>query len=156
MPKAAFVIGVPNPADSEVSIYIRKRIKDEFHGGQNKWPLQCTEGAAFFLLYNHGVVIDWPIKFGRHGGVWDDIFKTFFMYNVEAEPTPGGTIHISSGLGSVTANQIGHVAYIQKVNKAGDVYVKEFNWPNKGKYNERWITRDRWTNHYKARFVRYT
>jgi hypothetical protein len=153
--KPAFIIGAPNKSDSAASLYIRKRIRDQFNGGANNWPLQCTEGAAFFLLYNHGITIEWPVKYGRHGGLWPAIFEHFKMFCELPEPHAGGTVHFTSGLGSKAVNEIGHVAYVQKVNKAGDIFIKEFNWPNSGKYNERWVTRDQWQNKYKARFIRY-
>lgn len=150
-----FTIGEPLPHTHANALYIRKRIKDEFKGGLNKWYVQCTEGAAFVLFYNHGIVIDWKVHHGRHGGLWADIFKKHGQYHIEQEPTAGGTVHLTSGLGTAEVNRIGHVAYIQRVKANGDIFVKEFNWKNKGRYNERWISAADLKKKYKAQFVRY-
>ncbi len=58
------------------TIKIREIIKDEFGGGKNNWDLQCTEYVQY-KLQQIGITIQWPIKSGRDGGRWADIFEKY-------------------------------------------------------------------------------
>lgn len=156
MNKPNFVIGEENMANSPNTLAVRETIGDMFNGGKNGWELQCTEGAAYFVLTVLGVKIDWKIQSGRNGGKWDDIFEQFGQYQVLDNPEPNCSMHIGAGLGGDKTNEIGHTAFVTEVFPDKSIKVKEVNWPRHGIYNERVIPFEKWKNQYKARFVRYT
>jgi len=146
-----FKIGIPNLWNSNNTVKLRALIKDEFKGGKNKWDLQCTEYVHYRIKQN-GVNIKWPIKYGRHGGKWADIFTKYKLYKVADAPTVGDAMSFRESLKGA-AYITGHVAYVEKVFPDGSIYISEANWPGKGKYNERKLAKIVWCNKYKAKFI---
>jgi len=152
--KIKFIIGVPNFWNSDNTLKLRAIIKDEFKGGRNKWDLQCTEYAHYKIKQN-GIDIKWPVRYGRHGGKWADIFIKYKLYKVTDVPTAGCAMSFRESLKGA-AYETGHVAYVEKVWPDGSIYLSEANWPGKGKYNERKLTKAVWCNKYKARFISFS
>jgi hypothetical protein len=145
--KIDFVIGEPNRVESERVKTLRKIINDEFRGGVNKWDLQCTEYAEYMVLLNGGK-IEWPVKYGRHGGKWAEIFKNT-KYKVSESPAPGAAISFTKLKGC------GHVAFVEKVNPDGMIKISEANWPKDGIYRERDLNKKQ-QERYGAMFIKFS
>ena len=150
-----FMIGAANPANGENTIKVRILIKDEFSGGRDGFCLQCTEYVAY-KLQCFGIRIKWPVKSGRDGGRWAEIFKTYDTYPVMEEPKAGSAVVFTSGFKTAEANALGHVAFVEKVYKNGVIRISEANWPTPGKYNERILSSAEWRDKYKGKFIIFT
>lgn len=153
---ASFIKGQSNLFNSLTTIAVRKVINDEFGGGVNKWDLQCTEYAMFCVKTKCNVDIKWPVKSGRDGGRWADIFEQHGGYAVLSEPK----INCVACLTEVrkkdgTLTKEGHIVFVEEVSPDGLIKVSEANWPGSGIYNERSISKEDWQNKYKARFVSF-
>ena len=151
-----FIKGQPNLFNSQATIAIRKIINDEFGGGVNKWDLQCTEYAMFCVKTKCNVDIQWPVKSGRDGGKWADIFEQHKKYKVLSEPKANCVACLTEvRRKDGTLTQEGHIAFVEEVLTDGLIKVSEANWPGNGIYNERTISKTDWQNKYKARFVEF-
>jgi len=145
-----FEIGIPNPLNSQNTIKIREIIKDEFSGGKNKWNLQCTEYVQY-KIQRIGIIIEWPVKSGRHGGKWPDIFEKYGLYKILNRPKSGCAVSFKERHG-----RYGHIAFVEEVLDNECIKISEANYPGSGKYNERIIPRLKWRNHYKCRFIDFS
>ena len=142
-----FVIGVPNDSKNQNTILVRQIINDEFGGEKNNWDLQCVE-YVHYKIKNLGCNIEWPVKSGRDGGKWADIFSTQNKYSVSNDPIVGCAMSFTALPG------YGHVAFIEGVLPDGSVKISEANWPGNGKYNERIINRVI-QQKYGAKFIKF-
>lgn len=147
--------GVPNLADDPNVIRLREIINDEFGGGKNRWELQCTEYAQY-RIQQLGINIRWPVKSGRHGGKWADIFERHGLYKVLDYPKGGCTMSFTAGFKSPEMMGTGHVAFVEKVSADGSARIAEANWPPPGKYNERIVPLQEWREKWKARFIDFS
>ncbi|MFH2004293.1 MAG: CHAP domain-containing protein [Bacteroidota bacterium] len=153
---ALFIKGQSNLFDSPTTIAIRKIINDEFGGGINKWDLQCTEYAMFCVKTKCNVDIQWPVKSGRDGGKWADIFEQHKQYTVLSEPKTNCVVCLTEvRRKDGTLTKEGHIAFVEEALPDGSIKISEANWPGSGIYNERPISKAEWQNKYKARFVSF-
>jgi len=150
-----FKVGAVNPAGGENTMKVRLLIKDEFGGGREGLPLQSTEYVAY-RLQCFGVKIRWPVRTGRNAGRWAEIFKTYNTYPVLEEPKAGSALVFTSGFKTPEVDALGHVAFVEKVYKDGNVRISEANWPPPGKYNERTLAPSEWRDKYKGKFIIFT
>lgn len=127
-------IGIPNDSKSQNTILIRKIINDEFGGEKNNWDLQCVEYVQY-KIKNLGCNIDWPVKSGRNGGKWAEIFAAQGKYSVTDEP------FTSCAMSFTRLPGYGHISFIEDVLLDGSVKISEANWPGNGKYNERTVNK---------------
>ena len=152
----SFVKGQQNLFDNPTTIAVRKIINDEFGGGAKRWDLQCTEYAMFCVKTKCNIDIQWPIKSGRDGGKWANIFEQYKKYTVLSEPKANCVacfteVHRKDG----TLTKEGHIAFVEEVFPDGSIRISEANWPSNGIYSERRISKADWQNKYKARFVSF-
>lgn len=77
-----FVVGQKNLADGANTIEARKIINDEFSGGARGWDLQCTEYVQYRVKEILDIMIQWPVKGGRNGGKWAEIFRNHVLYKI--------------------------------------------------------------------------
>jgi len=125
---------------------LRKYINDEFGGGRKYWDLQCTE-YTYYRIKLVGHAIKWPVKSGRDGGKWAGIFQKT-KYQVSVKPAKGAAMSFTN------IQPYGHVAYVEKVNPDGSVFISEANWPKKGIYCERTIS-PKQQKQYGAKFIMF-
>lgn len=151
-----FKIGVANNADDSNTKKVRSFIQDALTGGQNGWPLQCTEFAQYKVLQQVGVVIQWPNDRPRHGGKWADIFARNGIYKVLDCPKAGCTMSFTKGFKNLEAKETGHVAFVEQVFDDGSIKISEANWPPPGKYFERTLTVAEWRDGWGGRFVDFS
>lgn len=156
------IVGQSNSVSTNNTRKIREVIKDVLNGAKNGYDLQCTEYVSYRLKTKLDIDINWPVQSGRNGGVWWKIFQDAKLYKVLSEPKANCAMCFTSGISSDSAtNAIGHVAFVEEVFADGSVKISEANWPPKGQkpqgqYNERIISKDKWLNQYKAKFVDFT
>ena len=152
----SFRLGIPNLVNDAMTQVVRKEIGDEYGGGKNGWELQCTEYVTYRVKTKLGVVIKWPVKSGRNGGKWGDIFQKHGTYKVLTEPKQNCVMSFTTGISSnPQTNEIGHVAFIEEVLPGGIIRISEANWPRNGIYNERSLPKGEWQTKYRARFVEF-
>jgi surface antigen len=140
-------IGVPNLAQNQNTIIIRKIIGDEFGGGRCNYDLQCTEYVQY-RIKGLGCNIEWPVKQGRDGGKWADIFSKQGKYQVFNAPEKFCAISFTKLSG------FGHIAFVEDVLEGGSIKISEANWPREGKYNER-ILNETMQEQYGAKYIKF-
>lgn len=140
-------IGIPNDLKSQNTISIRNIINDEFGGGKNGWDLQCVEYVQYKIQIL-GCNINWPVKSGRDGGKWAEIFSAQGKYAVTE--TPG----MSCAMSFTNMPGYGHVAFVEDIFPDSSIKISEANWPGKGKYNERIINKVM-QQKYGAKFIKF-
>jgi surface antigen len=143
-----------NLTGSENTLKVRKIIRDEFGGGVNKYPLQCTEYVQYKIQQILGVTIQWPSDRPRHGGKWANIFEKNGLYKILDKPKAGCAMSFTAGLG--TANEYGHIAFVEAVYDDESIDISEANWPPPGKYYERKLSKTEWQDKYKGKFIDFT
>jgi surface antigen len=144
--KINFVKGRPHNYNSAKTIKLRKYINDEFGQGRARNYLQCTEYSCYRIKLA-GHTIEWPVKTGRHGGRWAAIFQET-KYNVSDKPMEGAAMSFTN------IQPYGHVAYVEKVDPDGSIFISEANWPKDGIYNERTISL-KLQQQYGAKFIKF-
>ncbi len=132
------------------TIKIREIIKDEFGGGKNNWDLQCTEYVQY-KLQQIGITIQWPIKSGRDGGRWADIFEKYKIYKVSDVPKLGCAVSFKERHGAY-----GHIAFVEEILENEAIKISEANFPDSGKYSERTLPKPQWQDKYKGRFIDFS
>lgn len=149
-----FEIGIPNPFNSQNAIKIREIIKDEFGGGKKKWNLQCTEYVQY-KIQQIGIIIQWPVKFGRDGGKWADIFEKHGPYKILDTPKSGCAVSFKEKHGLY-----GHIAFVEEVLDNETIKISEANFiigkNPAGEYSERTLPKSRWQDRYKCRFIDFS
>lgn len=149
-----FIRGEPYSANSPIVQKLRELIGDEFGLGRSGDYLNCTEYVQFRVKEKLGVHINWPSDRPRNGGKWASIFDRNNLYKTFDSPKINCAISFTAGISSNPAtNDIGHVAFVEKVNEDFSVEISEANWPNQGKYNERRLEPWQWQGKYKCRFI---
>lgn len=133
---------------------LRELIGDEFGLGKSGDCLNCTEYVQFRVKQKLSIDIKWPPDRPRNGGKWASIFEKNNLYKISDSPKVNCAVSFTTGISSNPAiNEIGHVAFIEKVNDDGSIEISEANWPNQGKYNERRLEKWQWQDKYKCRFI---
>ena len=151
-----FKKGIPHLVNDEITKVIREIIDDEFNLGKAGYNLNCTEYVQYCVKEKLGIDIDWPVKSGRNGGKWASIFKKYNKYKILGQPKTNCAICFTDGISSDSKiNEVGHVAFVEKVCPNGTVSISEANWPRNGIYNERSIPKEKWKNQYKAQFIEF-
>lgn len=136
----------PHKYNSEKTKKLRQIINDEFGGELKKWDLQCTE-YTHYRIKLEGHTIKWPKERPQHGGRWAKIFEKT-NYKVSDKPIKGTAMSFTGII------KYGDVAYVEKVNKDGSVFISEANWPKDGIYCERTISLER-QKQYGAKFIKF-
>ena len=139
--------GVANNSKNQNTVSIRNIINDEFGGGKNGYDLQCVEYVQYKIKIL-GCDIDWPVKSGRNGGKWAEIFIIQGKYKVSDEPD------ISCAMSFTGLPGYGHVAFVENVMSDGSAKISEANWPGEGKYNERTVNKAM-QQKYGAKFIKF-
>lgn len=151
-----FKIGVPSLAGDAITLHVRTEIGDEYRGGRSRWELQCTEYVTYRVKTKLGVTIQWPVKSGRNGGKWAEMFETHKKYKILSEPKVNCAMSFTDGISAdPKVNAIGHVAFVEEVNHDGSIKISEANWPRNGMYNERVLSKEKWKDQYKGRFIEF-
>lgn len=152
---SVFKKDIPNLAGDATTALVRRDIGDEYGCGKEGAALQCTEYVTYRILTKLGIKIKWPVKSGRNGGKWAEILKG--KYNVLQEPKINCAMSFTTGISPDSKiNEIGHVAFVEDVYPDGSIKISEANWPRNGIYNERVLSKEKWQNQYKARFVEFS
>lgn len=146
-----FKKGISNLFNDPKVIKIREIIKDEFGGGKNNWDLQCTEYVQY-KIQQMGIIIKWPVKHNRNGGMWATIFEKHGPYKVLDTPRQSCAICFPPN----ERNPFGHIAFVEKVNNDESIYISEANWPKDGIYNERPLKKAQWKDFFKTRFIDFS
>lgn len=153
-----FIKGEVNLGNSATTLAVRKIINNEFRGNTH---LNCTEYVQYRSKTKLNINIQWPIKSGRDGGKWADIFQQYRLYKVLTEPQTNCAMCFTTGISAnPITNATGHVAFVEEVLSDGSVRISEANWPPpgqtaKGQYSERTIPKGKWQDQYKAKFISF-
>ncbi len=131
-----FVIGVQNDANDPVTERVRAMIEDEFSYGEGDMPLQAEEYVLYKLVRN-GIRPLWPATRPRTPGTWARILGGTTGVTISVEPSPRSVIEWDHG-------ESRHIAFVEAVYPDGTIQISEANWPDRGIYNERVLTRDEW------------
>jgi hypothetical protein len=150
-----FRIGVTNNARDPNTLKVRKIINYEFGLNFEEDELQCTEYVQYRTL-QAGINITWPVRAGRNGGNWANLFEKHGTYKVLNEPKAGCAMSFTAGFKTPAMNTTGHIAFVEQVLEGGSVKISEANWPPPGKYNERTVPVSEWRDKYKCRFVDFS
>lgn len=151
-PPIIFDIGRKNLATSENTKRVREFINHAFgHTEASGVSLQCVEYVHYKVKKEIDVDIVWPSDRPRHGGRWVHIFKKNNMYKILDEPI------FNSAMSFTNPNfnkPYGHVAYVDEVFPDGSIMISEANWPHKGIYNERPLSKQQWSQEkWGAKFI---
>lgn len=150
-----FEVGFTNLDKDENTKRLRKFIDKEF------WPiegsgvdLQCVEYVHYMVKLKTSIVIIWPADRPRDGGKWADIFKKYRLYQVSKEPT----IYSAMSFTNPEFNKPwGHVAFVEDVSNDGTIRISEANFPSKGRYNTRLLSKEEWQQQkWMAEFIDFT
>ncbi len=153
-PAFEFIKGQPLFADNLIVKKLREIIGDEFKLGNSGDCLNCTEYVHFRVKQKLGIDIRWPSDRPRNGGKWAEIFKRNNLYNIFDAPKVNCAVSLTTGISAnPEINEIGHVAFVEKVNEDNSIEISEANWPNQGKYNERRLEKWQWQDKYKCKFI---
>lgn len=149
-----FQKGEANLAVSPLVKKLRETIRDEFGLGRSGDCLNCTEYVQFSVKQKLNIDIKWPSERPRNGGKWAEILQRNNLYKILDAPKIHCAASFTTGISSnPKINEVGHVAFIEKVNDDGSVEISEANWPNQGKYSERKLEKWQWRDKYKCRFI---
>ncbi len=140
--RAAFVypelvIGLANEVDDPNTIRLRAMIRDEFGGARVEFPLQAGEYVTYRLL-RKGLTISWPEVRPRVPGLWHTILKGVTGIHMGVSPKTGSIMEY------MITEDMGHLAYVEAVFPDETVTLSEVNYPDRGIYNERVLTREEW------------
>jgi hypothetical protein len=133
-----FIVGGENNADDPNTLRLRAVIGDVFHGGEAEFPLQAGE-YVYYKLVRKGLKIEWPQVYPRTPGRWHVILKRVPSASIGVIPKVGSIMEYTQ------ANEIGHLAYVEAVFPDESVVLSEANYPDRGMYNERTLTKEEWT-----------
>lgn len=144
-------------ADNLIVKKLREVIRDEFGLGKSGDCLNCTEFVQFRIKQKFGIEIKWPLDRPRNGGKWASIFEKNDLYKIFDLPRSNCAVSFTTGISNnPKINEIGHVAFVEKVNNDGSIEISEANWPNQGKYNERRLEKWQWQDKYRCRFIDFS
>ncbi len=132
-----FILGEENDVDDPNTIRVRAFSGDVFGGGKVAFPLQAGE-YVLYRLRRKGQSIMWPEIRPRVPGMWHTILKGVDGIRMSMVPKAGSVMEY------VFKDEVGHLAYVEAVFPDETVHVSEVNYPDRGIYNERMITKEEW------------
>ncbi len=132
-----FVIGEENDVDDPNTARVRAMLGDTFGGAKVEFPLQAGE-YVMYRLKRKGLSIPWPATRPRVPGLWHSILKGVPGIHMGIVPKTGAVMEY------VFKEELGHVAYVEAVFPDETIHISEVNYPDRGIYNERIITREEW------------
>ena len=132
-----FIIGEENNASDESTKRTRQLIHDEFGTISTELPLQAGE-YIIYKLHKKGTRIAWPPMRPRIPGLWHTILRGAPGVHVAVTPKAGSVMEY------LFENEVGHLAYVEAVFPDDTISVSEANFPDRGIYNERELTREEW------------
>lgn len=132
-----FCIGEENGAQHTNTIRLRSVIRDEFSASLSHTPLQAHE-YAYYKLCRRGVRIPWPDIRPRTPGTWTHILGLLPDVRITEEPQQGAVMEIPA------QKEKAHLAYVEKVFSDESLLLSEADWPDRGIYNERVVTKAEW------------
>ncbi len=132
-----FVIGQENGVDDPNTVRVRAMIGDMFGGAKIEFPLQAGE-YVMYRFKRKGLTIHWGEKRPRVPGLWHTLLKGVQGIHMGITPKTGSIMEY------VFKDEIGHVAYVEAVFPDETIHISETNYPDRGIYNERIITREEW------------
>ncbi len=132
-----FIIGEENGPDDPNTVRIRAMFNDTFGGGMMQFPLQAGE-YILYKLKRKGLDIAWPVTRSRVPGRWHGILKGVPGIHMGIIPKTGSIMEW------VWNETIGHLAYVEAVFPDETIHLSEANFPDRGIYNERIMTREEW------------
>jgi len=151
-----FKKGRPNLARDENTKVVREFINKEFVFDYKTIPLQCTEYVQYKVLKELEVRINWAGRVGsRNGGDWPGQFTKLKRYRVFDEPKKGRAMSFANPNFN---KPYGHVAFVEEVSDSDkSIKISEVNWPSKGIYNERPLSKEQWSQKWwGAKFIDFT
>lgn len=132
-----FTIGEENGPRADNTMRLRSVIRDEFSASLSQLCLQAHE-YVYYKLVRRGVAVNWPDVRPRTPGSWARILG--MLEEVSLESTP----HVGSVMEYVHTDTSAHLAYVEQVFGDSSIRLSEANWPDRGIYNERVLTKDEW------------
>lgn len=132
-----FIIGEENDADDPNTLRVRACIMDEFSGSEAETPLQAGEYVTYKLM-RKGKTITWPSTRPRTPGRWHQILRGAEGIHNGINPKSGSIMECTF------ASDIGHLAYVEAVFPDETITISEVNYPDRGIYNERTLTKEEW------------
>ena len=135
--KPYFVIKEYCGPDSENTKRLRLMIADVFNAVDTGLPLHCEE-YIYYKLFSRGIVLPKVDERPRAAGRWQDIFKGKSGVHVSIRPKTGSIIEFT------TADEKGHLAYIEAVFPDESISLSEVGLPEDGYYNERILSKEIW------------
>lgn len=150
-----FKVELPNLPNDKNTIRVREIINHAFkYSDPSKISLQCVEYVQYAVKVKAGIDIIWPSDRPRHGGRWPDIFQKQGKYKISEEPT----LYSAMSFANPSFNSpYGHVAFVGEVFSDGTIKISEANWPSKGIYNERVLSKQQWSQKkWGAKFIEFT
>lgn len=132
-----FVVGEPNEHDASNTIRVRACIKDAFFGGEIEADLQAGE-YVLYMLMRKNQNINWPPTRPRTPGMWHTILRGVPGIHVGVTPKTGSVLEYT------LSNDVGHLAYVEAVFPDNRISLSEVNYPDRGIYYERTLTKEEW------------
>ncbi len=132
-----FVIGEENEVDDPNTLRLRACIKDEFNGIESEVALQAGEYILYKLM-RKGKTIVWPHIRPRTPGRWHVILRGLPGIRISITPRSGTIMEC------IFPNDIGHLTYVEAVFPDGRITISEVNYPDRGIYSERTLTKEEW------------
>jgi len=132
-----FHIGEPNEAEDPNTLRVRAAIGDEFSGTLARLPLQSAEYVTYRLLRKNKT-IPWPNVRPRTEGTWHTILGGVRGVHIGVQPKTDSIVEYELPDGR------GHVAYVESVFPDNTIKISETNYPDRGIYNERVLTKEEW------------
>ncbi len=133
-----FSVGEENNGEDPTTLRVRAVIDDIFHGGESEFSLQAGE-YVYYKLVRKGLAIHWPDIHPRTPGIWHSILKGTQGITIGVIPKVGSMIEYTH------VDEIGHLAYVEAVFPDETIVLSEANYPDRGIYNERTLTKEEWT-----------
>ena len=146
----------PNLPNDETTKAVREFIEKEFVFDYQKTPLQCTEYVQYKVLKDLGIRINWAGREGsRNGGDWPGQFTRLNRYKILNTPKRGCAMSFANPNFN---KPWGHVAFVEEVSDIDkSIRISEANWPSKGIYNERPLSKEQWSQEkWGAKFIDFT
>jgi hypothetical protein len=132
-----FVVGHENGPDHPNTLRVRACIDDEFGLGHSDFWLQAGEYIVYRLL-RQSISIAWPPPRPRVPGSWHQLLRGLPGITMRVIPTAGSILEYAD------ESEIGHLAYVEAVFPDGTIAISEANYPDRGIYNERALSKSEW------------
>jgi hypothetical protein len=132
-----FLIGEQNTAHDPNTMRVRAMLDDMFAGGAAELDLQSSEYVAYRLM-RKGLSIAWPETRPRIPGLWHTLLKGVPGIHISVSPKTGAVMEY------MYSEDRGHLAYVEAVFPDETINISEVNYPDRGIYNERVLTRQEW------------